>query len=222
MILEATVCAKTIRAEIIRLDSGLDIGLYGGDQTHVGAVSLAEPGNPVQTLQRPAHKDAAVSEHWAVQLAEAMQCPVCVRCGIHYECFHEALLPEILSGCEELLKRLLHDLKSGNLETIGLRQGAPTHDSKVSWNRRQRNMEVKFCDRCENHCPADALKCGKGRRHFGLKEPGGDSSPVTMLLRKCGHALHHGNELPLAVLTEAEQAQLQTLLEKLTAHMANL
>lgn len=32
---------------------------------------------------------------------------------------------------------------------------------------------MQFCEQCENHCPVDSLKCGRGRRFFGL-EPQGD------------------------------------------------
>lgn len=31
-------------------------------------------------------------------------------------------------------------------------------------------MEEKVCPMCPNHCPVDALKCGRGRAHFGSAE----------------------------------------------------
>ena len=79
-----------------------------------------------------------------------------------------------------------------------------------------------FCDQCDNRCPVDALKCGRGRRKFGMvqqdKAPVDEPKPI-QLLRQCGHVLHHGNingQDLLAVLNEEEQAQLQNLLTRLS------
>ena len=34
---------------------------------------------------------------------------------------------------------------------------------------------TQFCEQCENHCPINALKCGRGRRFFGLEpQEGGE------------------------------------------------
>lgn len=94
------------------------------------------------------------------------------------------------------------------------------------------------CPCCGRHCPADDLHCDRGREHFGgegeSRGPHGahashgphgphESRPeekALMLLRKCGHFLHHsgdaaGNPARLfSVLTEEERLQLETLLEK--------
>lgn len=89
-------------------------------------------------------------------------------------------------------------------------------------------MNEKNCNQCENHCPVDALQCGKGRRYFGLEpEHGGElggrhefeavSGPIGYL-RQCGHMLHHGGangEDLLAALDAQEQAELERLLGKL-------
>ena len=41
-VFETEALGQTIRAEITRLDAGLDVGVYGGQYTHAGAVTLAE------------------------------------------------------------------------------------------------------------------------------------------------------------------------------------
>ncbi len=86
-------------------------------------------------------------------------------------------------------------------------------------------MEKQHCDQCENQCPVDDLKCGKGRRHFGLEpDEGGKGHGHSMpegplgLLMQCGHVLHHGGaggEDLLRALNAGEQAELERLLTAL-------
>lgn len=70
----------------------------------------------------------------------------------------------------------------------------------------------KICQCCENHCPSDALQCGKGRRYFSGNEEQKDErldkrkqkhhgrhhhedmdqdEQLRMLMRRCGHILWH-------------------------------
>lgn len=93
------------------------------------------------------------------------------------------------------------------------------------------NENSKYCNQCENRCPADDLKCGKGRAAFGLDpadshghEHGGHGQRVPMegtlgLLQQCGHRLHHGGVGgdALSGLTASEQSELAALLTKLLA-----
>ena len=78
------------------------------------------------------------------------------------------------------------------------------------------NNKITNCNQCPNQCPADALKCGRGRHYFeqlenpeGIKseERGqhghgeshggghgrghGKSDDLYGLMRGCGHYLHH-------------------------------
>lgn len=89
-------------------------------------------------------------------------------------------------------------------------------------------LEKQLCDQCDNQCPVDALKCGKGRRHFGLeskedgKERMGREMPKGPIgqLRQCGHLLHHGGvsgDDLLSALNSQEQAELERLLGTLLA-----
>lgn len=107
MNVEVTVLGDPIRAEIEQLDEGWDVAVYGGVRTHVGAVSLSDGCGGVETLQRPGHRDAAISERWAARLAEAWRAPVCVRCGIHYHEPTRAQLAEIVPACDALLEKLI-------------------------------------------------------------------------------------------------------------------
>lgn len=88
-------------------------------------------------------------------------------------------------------------------------------------------MGKQNCNQCENACPVDALRCGRGRRYFGLeeKEHGHRHGEPELtgplgLLRQCGHMLHHGggdSEDALAALTMDERKELERLLSLLLA-----
>lgn len=105
--LSETVLGHPIWVCAAPLDDGWDVSVTGGCRTHVGAVSLAAPGEAAGTLQRPGHRDAAVAERWAAALAEAWHAPVCVRCGIHYHAASQSDIAAILAACDRLLERLL-------------------------------------------------------------------------------------------------------------------
>lgn len=107
MKLERTVLGYPVRAEIVRLDAGWDIGIFGGCRTHVGAVTFAEPDGTIRTLERPGHRDSYVSLRWAEQLARLLSTPVCVRCGIHYDNATKAQLAQITAACEDMLQELI-------------------------------------------------------------------------------------------------------------------
>lgn len=88
-------------------------------------------------------------------------------------------------------------------------------------NEEMKNSQMKICLQCDNHCPADALKCGKGRRFFGVEEENHshrESGSLASLLQRCGRLVHHTDveeELLFQALTAEEKAALQTLLGKL-------
>lgn len=92
------------------------------------------------------------------------------------------------------------------------------------------------CPCCDNHCPAEALGCPTGKEHFGVKDapgkrpaaqPEGADAKLIVLLRKCGHFLHHnapgGDSAPLVSgLDEQERQTLEALLEKCLANWQQL
>ena len=89
----------------------------------------------------------------------------------------------------------------------------------------------KNCPCCDKHCPVEKLSCGEGRRHFGMEDArhaGAPEERMILLLRKCGHFLHHsmGPGADAAPLTEAlsaeERATLERLLEKCLKHWETL
>lgn len=89
-----------------RLDDGLQVLLTGGDQSHVGAISVAESDGRVQTLTFPGHKDQYVSEPWATALAKLFECRTAVTCGIHYDNLSKEGIAQVLTACQDLLAQL--------------------------------------------------------------------------------------------------------------------
>lgn len=99
-----------IEARIHRLDDGLHVLVTGGCKTHVGAVSYAFPGEEVQTVQFPTHRDGTVSRQWAETLCRRLRCPVVVNCGIHYDDVSRTEICEIVSAAEELLRKVCSEI----------------------------------------------------------------------------------------------------------------
>ncbi len=100
---------EDITASVFWLDDGVDVGIFGGCRTHVGAVTMAEPHGEIHTLIREGHRDDVISEHWALTLATHWQIPVCVRCGIHYEHMNREQIDQIIAATQALLERILEE-----------------------------------------------------------------------------------------------------------------
>lgn len=104
-------CFKTelmgypIEARCAVLDVGIHVLLTGGSRTHVGAISHAFPGEKVQTVQFPTHRDGTVSERWAERLCQKFQAPVVVNCGIHYDNVSRDDIKEIVRATDQLLEQ---------------------------------------------------------------------------------------------------------------------
>lgn len=94
-----------------------------------------------------------------------------------------------------------------------------------------------ICPICNRHCPVDDLHCHRGREYFGNSDGGHrqhndrpmrPEEKMIVLLRKCGHFLHHnigrdGDVSPLInALSTEERATLETLLEKCLDSWQNL
>jgi hypothetical protein len=103
-----------IRCTVTTLDSGIHVLLTGGSRSHIGAVSVAQPEKPVDTMVFPGHKDQFISDPWAEKLSEATGQRVCVVCGIHYDDATKAQISAILDETDSLLQTLIGALTSTN------------------------------------------------------------------------------------------------------------
>lgn len=84
-------------------------------------------------------------------------------------------------------------------------------------------MNQENCPCCPNHCAKDNLSCGRGREHFskGNANNVAKSMPEKVIdeLRRCGHLLHHNQDLDtkelLSGISEDELNKLYELLSKI-------
>lgn len=94
-----------------KLDQGWDVGVFGGCRTHVGAVTLSQPGGAVQTIELPGHKEQEITVPWATQFASELDEPICIRCGIHYDHIAPEEIQTVVNICNELLAETLWCIK---------------------------------------------------------------------------------------------------------------
>lgn len=106
-----TLFARPIVCRVTRLDQGIHVLLTGGDKSHIGAVSTAEPTGEVQTQLFPGHKDQYISAPWAEKLARTLGVRATVVCGIHYDGASKAQIGAILAETGALLSEILETLK---------------------------------------------------------------------------------------------------------------
>ena len=102
---------RRILCRWLLLDDGAQFVLTGGDLSHVGAVSAADPGQPARTLTFSGHRDQDLSGPWAEKLAGALHCRVCVTCGIHYDNLSRGNLKLVTAATEALLTQVLESLQ---------------------------------------------------------------------------------------------------------------
>lgn len=110
IVLTENLFGYPIRCETTKLDHGIHVLLTGGCRTHIGAVTLAQPGAEPETHFLPGHKDQFVSEPWARALADRTGEPACVICGIHYHRATKAQISRITETTDKMLEQLLQSL----------------------------------------------------------------------------------------------------------------
>ena len=99
-----------LTAQIQRLDQGVHVLITGGCRTHVGAISVGEPGEPVETRAFPGHRDQVVSEPWAAAIAEKAGERTVVLCGIHYDGIDAGQIRQVLEETDRMLREALNRL----------------------------------------------------------------------------------------------------------------
>ena len=104
---------KPITAEITVTDCGVQVGLYGGDKPHIGAVGVADPAGKITVTQFEGHKEGGLCQHWCEELSKAVNCPVVVSAGIHYD---NASKKEILQVVE--ISNVLLEMGTSKLQSV--------------------------------------------------------------------------------------------------------
>lgn len=103
----ARILDREVRVTEYATACGLNVLLEGGDQGHIGSVSVAVPGMSVQSIVLPGHKEDIVSERWAARLCREKNVPVVVSAGIHFDEMSKEQSAEALEGMDRLLRALI-------------------------------------------------------------------------------------------------------------------
>ena len=112
-VLERTVCSRPLRAEIRRMDDGIHVLLTGGDRSHIGSISWAEPGDAAHSKVFPGHRDDVLSESWAASIAHAAGVRTAVVCGVHYDNASPTVIDAVVRASEEMRMELVSRICSG-------------------------------------------------------------------------------------------------------------
>ena len=102
-----TALEKNIEVVLCDTGRGISVTVAGGDSSHIGAVSIARPGEDVITEVFPTHKEKVISEKWAMAICQAAQVPTVVSCGIHYDGVDMDQIMQIVQAADEALEQIL-------------------------------------------------------------------------------------------------------------------
>ncbi|MGN1148214.1 MAG: hypothetical protein ACI4TB_07300 [Lachnospiraceae bacterium] len=103
VVCEKVIFQKKIHAEMVCLQEGISVLIYGGDKPHIGAISIAGPDGKLSSTVFPKHKDHYISDVWAGELYARYRCPVVVSAGIHFDDITEDEIQEIEALSQSML-----------------------------------------------------------------------------------------------------------------------
>lgn len=103
---ERTFRGKRISAVVWVTDAGVQVGLYGGDRPHIGAVGLVSPSAETAVTQFPGHQECILCEQWCSTLAQAGLRPLSMAAGVHYDHAIRQEIQQIVAQCQELLEEV--------------------------------------------------------------------------------------------------------------------
>ena len=98
---------KNITVDVTATDGGVQIGLFGGDKPHIGAVGIVDPAGKTTVTQFEGHREGILCQQWCDALAKAGCIPAVVSAGVHYDKASKEEIVQIVQLCNELLKDML-------------------------------------------------------------------------------------------------------------------
>ena len=116
MIIEKKAGHHPIYLETKEIGKDLLVAIYGGDEHHIGGVATAYPTPShyrdattvsVSTLTLPGHKDYVVANTAAEKICKALEIPVVVTVGIHYDNATSKDIEEIISVVNALVDEII-------------------------------------------------------------------------------------------------------------------
>lgn len=111
---EELVFGYPVFCEVLLLDDGVHALILGGSSTHIGVVSIAEPGQTPISTRFPEHKDYCIGDKWAQTLSDKLGVRTVAVCGIHYDDLSAEDIREITSLAERMLGGVLRRIDAQN------------------------------------------------------------------------------------------------------------
>ena len=116
MILQRIAGSHTIYLEAKEIGKDLLISIHGGDEHHIGGVSIAyetpshyrdAPTVSLSSLAFPGHKDYVVANPTAEKICKALKRSTVVTVGIHYDNATKKDIDDIIKAVDTLVDELL-------------------------------------------------------------------------------------------------------------------
>jgi hypothetical protein len=110
-----------IEAGVMRIGEDLLVAIWGGDKPHIGAVAAALPRaslkDPAQVsatasvISFPAHKEHELVRRCSERISAALNTPVVVTAGIHWDELNHEGIAAVMKNSELLVDLILQKLK---------------------------------------------------------------------------------------------------------------
>ena len=71
LVCERRFRGKPITAELTVTNGGVQVGLFGGDKPHIGAVGIVDPAGKTTVSQFEEHREGILCQQWCEALAKA-------------------------------------------------------------------------------------------------------------------------------------------------------
>lgn len=112
----------SIEVQVIEVGKELCIVIAGGDEHHIGSVSISIPRPSLKdntilsattsTYNFEGHKDDAIGNMFSKKLASALNRKTVVTCGIHFDNITEEQMANIQIVSEKLLGSILDEFQT--------------------------------------------------------------------------------------------------------------
>ncbi len=101
------ILGKAVYISLSRTDCGINVFITGGDQTHIGAVTIVDQQADMWNRCFEGHKDDYISKEWAVALQKKYGVPAVVSVGIHYDQIDQSGINCIVDVMRKQLSEIL-------------------------------------------------------------------------------------------------------------------
>ncbi len=105
---ESMFRGKPITAEITVTDCGIQVGLYGGDKSHIGAVGIVDHTGKISITQFEGHKEGILCQQWCEVLFKTVNCPIVMSAGVHFDNISKEDILQIMKQCSGLQNEVIN------------------------------------------------------------------------------------------------------------------